>query len=283
VDAARHDAVLRPIPTLELAEADVHDPHALARVLAGADAVVNLIAILHGRPADFERVHVELPRRIGAACRAAGVAQLVHVSALGVGPGATSNYLRSKAEGELALQAARVPLTLLRPSVVFGEEDRFLNLFARLQRLLPVVALPQASAQFQPVWVRDVAEAIARCIADAHTIGRTYEIAGPTVFTLADLVRLAGRRAGHARPIIALPSALGWAQAWLLEHLPGPPLMSRDNLRSMQRPNVASGSLPGLKDLGTTPTPIEVAWAEEDEDEQLAAELHRFRSRRWVS
>lgn len=276
---AAHAAALRPIPCLEIVEADVLDPHALGRVVADADVVVNLVAILHGRPADFERVHVELPRRLGAACRAAGVSHVVHVSALGVGPGSTSDYLRSKAEGELALQAARLPLTLLRPSVVFGAEDRFLNLFGRLQGLLPVMALPCADAQFQPVWVRDVAAAIERCTAEGQVAGRSYELAGPTVYSLADLVRLAGRRAGHARPVVALPRALGMMQAWLLEHLPGAPLMSRDNLRSMQRPNVATGHLPGLRDLGITPTPIELAWAQEDRDRQLADELIRWRAR----
>jgi NADH dehydrogenase len=269
---------LRMVPGVELVEADIHEAHALMSLLADADVVVNLVAILHGREAQFQRVHVDLPRRIGQACRAAGVAHLVHVSALGVGPGAPSMYLRSKTEGEAALQAAGVPLTLLRPSVVFGAEDRFLNLFARIQRLLPIMALPCASAQFQPVWVRDLAAALQRCIEDAATAGKTYEIAGPEVITLADLVRMAGRHAGHQRPVIALPLALGMAQAWLFEHLPGSPLMSRDNLRSMARPNVASGTLPGLADLGVRATPIDVAWAEDDAAGRLADELGRWRS-----
>ena len=275
--AARGSA-LRTMPNLELLEADVHDPHVLARLVVDADVVVNLIAILHGTPAAFERVHVELPRRLGAACHAAGAGRVIHVSALGVGPGAASDYLRSKAEGELALQAARVPLTILRPSVIFGAEDRFLNLFARLQRVLPLLALPCATAKFQPVWVRDVAAALQRCVADPQTIGRTYEIAGPQVYTLAELVRLAGQRSGHARPVIGLPAPLGAAQAWLLEHLPGEPLMSRDNLRSMARPNVAGGALPGLTELGLPATPIQQAWAEDDAGGALDAELRRWRS-----
>lgn len=275
---AAHGAALRTIPNLELVEANVHDPHALARLVADADVVVNLVAILHGTPAAFERVHVELPRRLGAACHAAGSVRVVHVSALGVGPSAMSDYLRSKAEGELALQAARVPLTILRPSVVFGAEDRFLNLFGRLQRVLPLLALPCATAKFQPVWVRDVAAALQRCIDDPHTVGRTYEIAGPQVYTLAELVGLAGGRDGHARPVVPLPSLLGSAQAWLLEHLPGEPLMSRDNLRSMAHPNVAGGALPGLKELGLRATPIAQAWAEDDASGALDGELRRWRS-----
>jgi len=273
-----HGGALCMIPGLELIEADIHDANALVSLVADADVVVNLVAILHGREAQFQRVHVDLPRRIGQACRAAGVAHLVHVSALGVGPGAPSMYLRSKTEGEAAVQAAGVPLTILRPSVVFGAEDRFLNLFARIQRVLPIMALPCASARFQPVWVRDLAAALQRCIEDPATAGKTYEIAGPEVITLADLVRLAGRHAGHQRPVIALPLALGMAQAWLFEHLPGNPLMSRDNLRSMARPNVASGALPGLADLGLPATPIDVAWAEDDAAGRHADELRRWRS-----
>lgn len=274
----QHGSTLRPIPGLELVEADVHDPRTLEALFAGADAVVNLVAILHGSAAQFERVHVELPRHIAAAMRAAGVSRLVHVSALGVGDNAPSLYLRSKTEGEAVLRSAGLDLTVLRPSTIFGAEDRFLNLFARLQAFLPLVALPGADAQFEPVWVRDVATVLLRCLDDPATIGKTYELTGPQVFTLAELVHMAGARAGHARPVIALPAALGAAQAWLLEHLPGPTLMSRDNLRSMQRPNVATGTLPGLAELGLSPTSIDAAWAQEDPGAGEARELQHWRS-----
>jgi NADH dehydrogenase len=252
-----HGQRVRSLPTVELIEADVHDDAQLARALAGADAVVNLVAILHGSRTAFEHVHVALPRRLAAACNAAGIKRVVHVSALGVGPNAPSNYLRSKTEGEAVLQAAGLDLTLLRPSVIFGSDDAFLNLFARLQSLAPFMPLAGSDARFQPVWVEDVASAIVGCLDKPETIGKTYECAGPQVYTLADLVRLAGRWSGHERPVIPLPAFVGRLQAGLMELLPGQPLMSRDNVDSMQVPNVASGQLPNLQALGIQPAALE--------------------------
>ena len=249
-----HAVPLRALPTVEVVAADVHDPRALARLLARADAVVNLVAILHGSRAAFDRVHVELPRRLAQACSDAGVRRLVHVSALGVGPGAPSNYLRSKTEGEAVLQAAGLDLTVLRPSVIFGTEDRFLNLFARLQALAPVIPLAGSDARLQPVWVDDVARAVLACLDRPETAGQVFELAGPEVFTLSDLVRLAGRWSGHERPQIPLPGPAARLQALAMEWLPGGPLMSRDNLDSMRVPNVATGQCPGLAALGIEAT-----------------------------
>ncbi len=247
---------VQSLPTVELVQADVHDPAQLMPLLAGADAVVHLVAILHGSAREFERVHVTLPQTLACACAAAGVRRVVHVSALAAAPDAPSHYLRSKAAGEAALQAGGLAPTILRPSVLFGAEDRFLNLFAQLQRLAPVFPLAGGGALFQPVWVEDVSAAIVAALERPETAGQLYEIAGPEQLTLSQLVRLAGRWAGCERPQIALPKALGQLQALALEWLPGEPLMSRDNLRSMQRPSVASGRLPGLVDLGITPTPL---------------------------
>lgn len=240
---------IQHLPPLELMVADVHDPAALRQLLVGVDAVVNLVAILHGRAAAFERVHAALPATLAGAMRDAGLRRLVHVSALGAAPQAPSHYLRSKAAGEAALQAAGLDLTLWRPSVIFGAGDRFMNTFARLQALAPLVPLAAAGARFQPVWVEDVATALWRSLEDRRTIGQVYEAVGPQVFTLAELVRLAGRWSGHPRPVLALPDALGRLQAALLSLAPGVPLMSADNLASMTLPNVASGSLPGLAAL----------------------------------
>ena len=252
-----HGDRVRALPTVELVQADVHDPAQLAKLVARADAVVHLVAILHGSAAAFQQVHVELPRKLAAACTAVGVRRLVHVSALGVGPGAPSNYLRSKTEGEAVLQAAGLELSVLRPSVIFGTEDSFLNTFAQLQAVAPVMPLAGGGARFQPVWVEDVASAIVRCLDDRGSIGQTYEAVGPQVYTLSELVRLAGRWAGHERPQIPLPLAVGRLQALAMELLPGTPLMSRDNLDSMQVPNIATGMLPGLQALGITPAAME--------------------------
>lgn len=251
---------LSTLPGVTLAEADVHDDAQLSALLQDCDAVVNLVAILHGSEHEFERVHVELPRRLAAACKAAGVRRMLHVSALGVpdqAGDAPSHYLRSKAAGEAVLRSADLALTVLRPSVIFGADDRFLNLFARLQRVFPVVPLAGSEAQFQPVWVEDVTKAIVRCLDEPETAGLTLECAGPAVYTLAELVRLAGRWSGHERWVLALPPALGRMQAAMLGLLPGEPLMSVDNLDSMRVPNVASGRLPGLERLGITPTALE--------------------------
>ncbi|TSE25613.1 HpnA: hopanoid-associated sugar epimerase [Tepidimonas sediminis] len=255
-----HAKAVQMLPMVTVVPADVHDDRALQCLLRGVDAVVNLVAILNGSAAQFERVHVALPQRLGEAMLAAGVRRLVHVSALGADPAGPSRYLRSKGEGERALQAltsAGLALTLLRPSVIFGAEDRFLNLFARLQRSLPVVPLAGADARFQPVWVGDVAQAIVACLQRDDTIGRTFEAVGPEVWTLADLVRLAGRLSGHPRPVLPLPRALAYFQALLMELLPGEPPLTTDNLRSLEVPNVASGTLPTLADLGLVPSAVE--------------------------
>lgn len=246
-----HGTHLRSLPTVELVEADVHEPGSLQRLVDEADAVVQLIAILHGSAADFDRTHVQFPRKLAAA----RPKRVLHVSALGVSASAPSNYLRSKAAGEQAL--ASTPLTVIRPSVIFGENDRFLNLFAQVQALAPVVPLGGGGTQFQPVWVEDVASAVVRALDRDDTIGQTYEAAGPTVYTLSELMRLAGRWSGHERPQIPLPGFVTSIQASLMELMPGTPMMSRDNVASMQVPNVAGGALPGLAALGITPAALE--------------------------
>lgn len=266
----RHEASARAIqmlPALDVFQADVHDETALARLVAGHDAVVNLVAILHGTREAFTRAHVQLPQKLAHACAAAGVARVVHVSALGADARnpdvAPSMYLRSKGHGEVALHQPQLALTVLRPSVMFGADDKFLNTFARLQKMFPVIPLAASHALFQPVWVEDVARAIVHCLQDANTqptAGHTFEACGPDVFTLRQLVETAGRLSGvnegRGRPVIALPAALGRLQAGLMALAPGEPLMSRDNLDSMTQPNIASGNLPGLEALGIAPAAL---------------------------
>ncbi len=249
---------LQVLPMVDLIEADVHDTQAMASLLQGADALVHLVAILHGSAADFEQVHVRLPRQLAAACAQAGVRRVVHVSALGVGAKAPSAYLRSKAAGEAVWQQAlgagtAGDLTILRPSVIFGADDRFTNLFASLQRIFPVLPLAGAGARFQPVWVGDVAQAVANSLARRPGPGPIVECAGPQVLTLQQIVQQVGAMAGCRRPVLPLPEFAGMLQAAAMGLLPGTPLMSRDNVLSMRVPNVASGRLPGLRDLGITP------------------------------
>ena len=273
---------LLPLPLVTVLVLDVHDEAALLRAVAGHDAVVNLVAILHGTQAAFEKVHVALLHKLARACIAAHIKQLVHISALGADAlhpqSAPSMYLRSKGQGEAVLMqtagigaAAAFDLTILRPSVIFGAEDKFLNLFARLQTVFPLMPLARADARFQPVWVQDVAAAVVRSLERDGTVSvanapRVVEACGPDVFTLKELVQLAaqlsGIRKGRGRPVISLPLWLGRLQARLMELAPGEPLMSRDNLDSMQRDNVASGSLPGLQSLGIAPAALRPIAAE---------------------
>ena len=252
-----HASTVQTLPGLTVLETRSLDDATLACLMSGHDVAINLIAILHGNEARFEQVHVQLPGRIAAAMQRSGVRRLVHVSALGADPQGPSMYQRSKARGETVLQASGLDLTLLRPSVIFGAEDKFLNLFADLQQVLPFMPLAGSGTRFQPVWVGDVAAAIVRCLQDRQTIGQTYEACGPETFTLGELVKRSGQWAGvngdKGRPVIPLPHWIGWLQALGMEVLPGEPLMSRDNLASMQVDNVAGGQLPGLQALGIRP------------------------------
>lgn len=251
-ERARH---LLLLPTVDVVEADPYDRAALARYAAGATAAINLVGVLHQRGREsFERVHVELPETLIAACKASGVARIVHLSALGADADAPSRYLRSKAAGEAAIEASGLAWTIFRPSVIFGPQDRFLNLFAKLARALPVIALAGAKARFQPVYVGDVASCIAQTLADDESAGLRFDLCGPRVYTLLQLVRYVGQVTGAERPVIALGPWLASLQARVMEWLPGP-LLTRDNLLSMQRDNVCDCAFPARFEL--VPSSIE--------------------------
>jgi uncharacterized protein YbjT (DUF2867 family) len=243
---------LLPIDVIEL---DSLDPIELARFVEGADAVVNLVGTLHGgrgRPygPEFAKLHVDLPSKIVAACVGKGVHRLIHISALNADSDGPSMYLRSKGDGEKAvLSGSPLATTIFRPSVVFGPEDRFLNVFAALQRLFPILPLAKPDAKFQPVYVGDVVKAIVATLDLDAAQGRIYELGGPTVYTLESLVRLCGQIIGHPARIVRLPNALAYMQALSFEALPGEPLITRDNLDSMSRDAVMAGPLAPELDL----------------------------------
>lgn len=248
-ERAKH---LLPLPTVDVLETDIMAPGALEALAGGKQAVINLVGILHG---DFERVHAELPRRVVAACRARGVGRLLHMSALGASPSAPSEYLRTKATGEqAALAATDIAVTAFRPSVIFGPEDAFLNTFAALARVFPVLPIACPQARFQPVYVADVAHAMSRALNNLSTRGKIYELCGPRQYTLKELVELVCEMTGRHRTVVGLSERLSYWQAFVMEKLPGK-LITRDNLRSMQVPNVCADAFP----FGIRPQALEGA------------------------
>jgi len=243
------------LPTVDVVDADIHDPVVLARLATDAAAVVNLVGILHEKDGQtFERVHVELAQKVITACRAVGVRRLVHMSALNADPNGPSRYLRSKGEAAEAVAASGLDWTIFEPSVIFGREDSFLNLFARLARAFPLLPLAGANVKFQPVYVGDVAHCFVRALTLEATIGRRYRLCGPTVYTLRELVRYVAETTGTPRPIVPLSPALAKLQASVLEHLPGT-LMTRDNLASMSKDSVCGGAFP--EEFDVVPTALE--------------------------
>jgi uncharacterized protein YbjT (DUF2867 family) len=263
-----HAQALILLPTVDVIEGDPFDDAFLQRAMRGQDAVINLIGILHsdvGTPygRKFARAHVEVVRSMISAARAQQVPRFLQMSALGAASDAPSMYLRSKHDGEQAVLESGLAATVFRPSVVFGPGDHFLNMFATLQRYFPVMPIACAGARFEPVFVGDVASAFFHGLDAVETYGRCYELVGPRIYTLKEIVKLAGAASGHPRPVWALPESLGMLQAGVMEKMPGPTLLSRDNLRSMKIDNIATGTCSGLEapELGGAtefrPTPME--------------------------
>ena len=253
--AREHAKALFLLPGVQIPELNVRDSAALADVMREADAVINLVGILNEtRGASFKDVHIGVTEAAIHACRTNGIRRLIHMSSLNAATDAPSAYLRSKGEAEARVCASGLDWTVFQPSVIFGPEDKFLNRFARIAGFVPVIYLAGANARFQPIYVRDVVEAIAVALDENQTIGERYRLCGPRVYTLRELVMFAVRQAGHRSLIFGLPDRLAHLQAWVLEHLPGK-LLTRDNLASMRVDSVCDCEYPAV--FGGAPRAME--------------------------
>ena len=250
-------------PGVSMVEANIHCEQTLTELMRGHDAVINLVGILHSRDVklpysdDFAQAHVELPKKIIAACKASGVRRLVHMSALKADPKGPSEYLASKGDGEAIVLAARdaLDITVFRPSVIFGLGDSFLSMFASVLRKAPIFPLGFGHARFQPVWAADVADAFVDALGSEATFGQAYDLVGPKVYTLRELVDYTAELCGSNARIIALSEGWAYLQAGLMWLAPNP-LMSPDNLRSMQVDSVAEGGS-AQAPAGWSPTALE--------------------------
>jgi uncharacterized protein YbjT (DUF2867 family) len=255
--------MLGDVGQIEVVQANIRDEDSVRRALVGAQACINLVGVLFetGRQG-FQSLHAMGARTIATAARTAGVTTFVQMSAIGADAESQARYARTKAEGEAAVRAVFPDAVIVRPSVVFGPEDSLLNRFAKLAVLAPVLPLPGATARMQPVFVGDVAAALALAVSDPALAGRTLELGGPAVMTLREIVELVLRETGRNRPILPLPDAMagmmGAAGDLLLTVSGGliaPPITS-DQALMLRRDNVCSGEHPGLAELGITATAI---------------------------
>jgi NADH dehydrogenase len=237
----------------QFVRADIRDRDQVRRAVAGATAVINLVGVLKG---DFEGLHVQGAANVAEAAAEAGAEALVHVSAIGADPDAPSRYGSSKGEGEQRVRAAFSRATILRPSLIFGPEDHFLNRFAAMIRMLPVVPMVRPSVRFQPVWVVDVARAAATAALDPKlAAGKTFELGGPEVLSMEELLGWLSREIGCRKTLLPLPDQLAEMMARLTGWLPGAPI-TWDQWLMLQKDNVAAGGAPGFAALGITPTPL---------------------------
>ncbi|TMJ18367.1 MAG: complex I NDUFA9 subunit family protein [Alphaproteobacteria bacterium] len=242
---------------IQFVRADIAKPAEAEAAAHGADAVVNLVGVLGGH---LEAVHVAGARNVAQAAARQNVPALIHVSAIGADPESASDYGRSKGEGEAAVRAAFPDATVIRPSIVFGREDDFVNRLARLGQLMPVLPVIRGDWKIQPVYAADLGKAIAVAALDpAPYAGKTFELGGPQVLTMRELGEWVCRTTGRNRPIAQIPDAIGRLMARLTGWLPGAPV-SWDQWLMMSRDNVANG--PGFEAFGIRPTPL-AAVAEE--------------------
>lgn len=239
-ERAKH---LTMLPTVEPVVADIHDADTLHELVRGCDAAINLVGVLHdGRgKAGFSAAHVGLAGKLVAACRETGVRRLLHMSALHAGAERPSEYLRTKGEAEAIVRGSDLETTIFRPSVIFGHDDSFLNMFAGLLKMFPVLIVPSAHARFQPVFVGDVARAFDEALKRRDSVGHSYDLCGPKVYTLQELAQFVAHTTGHKRMIFGADTTLSNVMAFAAELKPGRKIMSIDNVRSMQVDSVCPG------------------------------------------
>jgi NADH dehydrogenase len=243
------DRSINVLPNVRTVNADVYARAALEKHLAGHDAVINLVGILNETGgASFTHAHVDLTATAIAACRQVGIRRFHQMSSLNAGERA-SKYLKTRGEADAQVRNSGLDWTIYRPSVVYGAGDGLVFRFLKLLKMTPVLPLAQPHAKFAPVWVGDVANAIARCLADRSSIGKVFELYGPDTLELVEIVRAIRDSAGLKRVVLPLPSVLGHAQALLAELVPGKPF-SRDNFNSLSLDSV--GDQEGLARLGIT-------------------------------
>ena len=251
----REALFLKPLGGLgqtQFVAVDVRKPDSIARAVQGADAVVNLVGVLKG---NFRALHVDGARAVAQAAAAAGVPALVHISAIGADSASPSAYGRSKGEGEAAVRAAFPGATILRPSIMFGREDRFVNRFAGMIASAPMVPVLRADTKFQPVYVADVAQAVVKALGDEAARGKTFELGGPDILSMGALIRWIAGAIGRDPSIMEIPDAVGGLIA-MGGFLPGAPI-TLDQWRMLQTDNVVAAGAEGLAALGMSPTPLD--------------------------
>jgi uncharacterized protein YbjT (DUF2867 family) len=258
VEAAKFLKPMGAVGQISLLQTNVRYPDTVARACEGMDGVVNLVGILSEFGAQkFQAIQAEGAEAVAKAAAAAGVERLVHVSAIGADPDSESEYARSKAAGETAVRAAVPTATILRPSVIFGPEDDFFNRFAEMARFAPALPLIDGgNVKMQPVYVGDVAEAICRALNDPSHAGQTYELGGPDVMSLREIMQYTLACSGQKRLLAPLPSFLASFAARFMELLPNAPL-TRDQLKQLGQDNVVHADTNGLDAFGISPTPVE--------------------------
>ncbi len=233
------------LPNVQVQTCDIHHDRTLHTSLQGSDVVINLVGVLHETGNNtFETVHHQLPKRLAKICDDLGIGRFIHMSALGVSEQAPSEYLRSKARGEVALSQFKggVDMTTFRPSVIFGRGDSFMTLLASLIKFLPIIFLAKPSAKFQPIWVEDVANVFVGSIENKETYAKSYDLAGPKIYTLREIVQKTINLLGKKRLIIGLNDTFSYLQAWLMELLPVK-LMTRDNVQSMEIDSISTSQM----------------------------------------